>query len=74
MQAVGVCGIVNKYDVSQLSVNDTKIFDINSFLGLEAMLSKEAMGDVFVLRVQVVQNHIGIAGVAGCENHDLEVY
>ena len=37
------------------------------------MFSEETMVDVLVLRVQVVENNVGIAGVTGSEDDYLEV-
>lgn len=32
------------------------------------------MGDIFLVRVQAVEDDVGVAGVAGCEHYKLEVF
>lgn len=38
------------------------------------MLPEKAMLDVLAVGIQVIQDNIGIAGVAGCEYDDFEVF
>lgn len=39
----------------------------------KAVLSVQSVLDQFVLWVQVVEDHIGVAGVTGCEDNDFEI-
>lgn len=72
LQAVGIGCVIYKNNIGELSVDDSEILYIYAFSSLETVLSKEAMSNEFILRIQVVQHYIGIAGVAGCENHNFE--
>ena len=38
------------------------------------MLSEQPMTHILVIRVQIVNDHIRIARVTGCENNDLEIF
>ena len=39
-----------------------------------AVLSKEPMLDVLALRIKVIHDYVGVAGVAGCEDNDFKVF
>ena len=43
-------------------------------LGLEALLTKDALGDEDALWIETVKNNVGIALVAGGEHDQLEVF
>ncbi len=34
-------------------------------------MTVQAMGEQFAMRVEVVENHVGVGGTAGCEQDDL---
>ena len=72
--SVGVGCVVNESHLTQLPVQNPQIFTVHAFRGLVAMLPEQPMVDVKVIGVEVVQNHIRIARVTGCEDDDLEVF
>ena len=70
---VGVGCIVNQHHLTQGTVYYAEVFDVGPICHQIARLPKYAMVDVLMLGVQVVQNGIGIARLAGGKHHDLEI-
>ena len=52
LESKGVGRVVDEDYVLQRAVYDPEVFDVDSLLGLEAVLSEESMGYVQVVRVQ----------------------
>jgi hypothetical protein len=58
---VGVGRVVDQYHFVHGTVYYTQIFAVHAFGGLVAMLAEEAVVDVLVVGVDVVQHNVGVA-------------
>ena len=56
------------------SVNHSKVLAIHALWGLIAVFSEESVMDVLPFRVEVVEDYVGVAGVACGEDDYLEVF
>ena len=69
-----VASIINYDNVLKTSVGkDSHILNIESFFSLHTIFSEQSVLNVFVFRIQIVQNNISVATVRGCENNDFIV-
>jgi hypothetical protein len=64
--------IIHNDHILQLPINHPEILDIHSLQRLDATVPEQPVLDELVLRVQVVEDHVRVAGVAGCEDYQLE--
>jgi uncharacterized membrane protein len=68
LSCIRVCSVVHQDHISQITVNYSKIFAIHSFWSLVAVLSIEAMMNVFAIGIQIIKHYVGIAAVT-CRKH-----
>lgn len=75
VQLVGVrvSSVVNQENLGQISIHHPQIFDVDALRSEHTIFPEKSMMDVLVVGVQIVQNYVGIARVACCENYYLEV-
>jgi hypothetical protein len=68
---VGVGCVVDQQQVLEMPVLDhSEIFDVDSLFSLPALRAKEAMTHEFPLRIEIIQNNIGVAFVTRREDHN----
>lgn len=65
--------IVYQYHTAQVAIQHPKILDVEPLGTQEAMLAKKTMMNIFTVGVQMINHHVGIAGVTGCENNHFKV-
>ena len=69
---VGIGSVIDQQHILHLPIlQHSQVLDIDALLGLPALASEESVADVLVLRVEVVEDHIGVAFVTGREDNDL---
>ena len=71
---IRVSSIVNEYHFAEISINHPQIFYVKSLSAEEAMLTEESMMHPLSIWVEIVYNNIRVAGMAGSEDYDLEVF
>lgn len=72
MVKIRVCCIVHQKDVLKISIlDDSQVLDIDSFLGLPALRTEETMTYQLSLRIEIIQNNVGVAFMAGCKDYNL---
>ena len=72
MGGEGDGGVVDENSSGEVAVEHAEILGVEAVAGLDAGVAEEAAGDVLALGVQVVDHHVGVAGVGGREHHQLE--
>lgn len=65
--------IVDQQKVWKVSSKNSKIFYVEPFLCFMASFSKESIGNIFPVRIQVVNNNIGIALVTRSKHNNLKI-
>lgn len=65
--------IIDEQDIGEIPVEHSEILHVEALDGLVASFPEETMRDELPLRIQVVDDHIGVALVTGGEDNDLEV-
>lgn len=71
---VGVGCVVHQNHVAEVSVDHSQILGVHALRCLVAVLAEESVLDVLVVGIEVVEDHVGIAGVAGSEDNHLKVF
>jgi hypothetical protein len=69
LKQVAVGGVIDQHNVAEFAVDHTQVFEVETSLE-SAVLAVEAMGDVLLLGVEVVQDDVGVRSCAGCEDDD----
>lgn len=72
LESIGISRVVDQKHILHRSVQNPQILDEVALVGDKAVLAVETMVDKVTLRVKEVQNFVGIAGVAGSEDHYLK--
>lgn len=74
LESEGVGGIIDYDNVLHISIHqNSEVLDVDSLFRLDAVFSEEAVLDILVFWVKVVEDYIGVAGVGGRENYNLVV-
>ena len=72
MVQIRVSCIVHQKDVLKIPIlDDSQILDIDSFLGLPALRTEQAMTHQLSLWIKMVQDNIGVAFMTGCKDYNL---
>ena len=71
---IGVSCIIDQNHVLQISIDDSKIFDVHALWTQIAMLSKQPVVDPFPIRIQIIYDNICVAGMTCCETYDLKMF
>lgn len=58
--------------MTQIAVDDTEIFDINAVVVLHTGFSEQTVRKKFVVRINVIHDNVGVAGVGSRENDQFE--
>jgi hypothetical protein len=69
---VAVRSIVHQHHVRHLPVYDPQVLRVDVLVDLYAVFAVEAMPDVLTVGVQLVEDDVCVALVAGCESNYLE--
>ncbi len=70
LQHMAVGRVVNKHHLVQLSACHPQVFQVIP-LFQSAVMPVESVRDIFLFRVQVIENHICVRCAAGGEDNDL---
>ena len=70
MEHVAVGGVIDEHCVLKPAVDVPEVFDVVAFFE-GAVMAVQAVGEQFAMRVEVVEDHVGVGGAAGCEQYDL---
>lgn len=74
LKSIGVGCVVNQNHILEVSVDDAQVLYILTFGRQIAVLSVKSVLDVLLLGVEIVDHHIGVALMAGCEYHKFELF
>jgi hypothetical protein len=65
--------IVDEQQIGKLPIDDPQILNVETLLGLMAVVPRKSVGNELRLGIEVIDDGIGVVGVAGGEDHDLKV-
>lgn len=65
--------VVNEDHLGEIPVDDAKIFGVDLIVQLDTMLSVESMLDVLPIRVNFIEDGIGVAFLTGREGYNFEI-
>lgn len=60
--------------MAELAIENPEIFAVHALGSLVAMVAEESVMDVFVGGIEVIQHYIGVAGMGGGKDDDLEMF
>ncbi len=74
LEGVRVSSIIHQYHIFHISPQNSQILNVHPLWGLITVLSVQSVFNEFVIRVQVIKHHIGVARVRCSEHNHLKVF
>lgn len=73
LEGIRVGCIVDQDNFWKISIDDSEVFNVHAFLAETAVLTVETVLEDDLIGIDVVQYHVGIRTMAGCEDNELEM-
>lgn len=74
LESVGVGRVVHQHHLIGRPIDHPQILNIRALRGCKTVLPEQSVMNVFVLGVQVVQYHVGVARVTRCKHDHFKIF
>ena len=74
LSRIWVGSVVNENHTVHISIDDSEIFAVHPFRSLIAMLAEQAVMNVAILWVKIIQNYISVAAMTCSKDDYLKVF